>query len=387
MVSKKASVLILSLGFRPNIGGLETHLDDLCKYLAEAGHSVSVITYQPITTRARGLPLEIDGNVTVRRIGWFGHNLFFKLQSHPSLEFLYLFPGIFAHGFLFLLRNGQRIDVIHAQGLVCGVAGSILSKLFRKRSVVSTHSIYGFKGEGDSLMRRVARRVFSSHDRVLCLSERSQDELIGLGVDESRTGVFVYWVDQEVFRPLSKEKCRKQLGWGDQFVALFVGRLIVEKGVKALLDVARTLSEKRDMYFVFAGEGPLMSQVERSAETASNIGFVGPMRSRDLPVYYNAADVLIFPSLSGEGIPRVILESLSCGNPVIASDVGAVTEAVDQSVGIIIEPRASEIVRTVKLLHGDRERLARLRDNCRGYAEAHFGADNARQIERSYHDG
>lgn len=372
---------MLSLGFRPNIGGLETHLDDLCEYLTQNNHFVNVITYQPITTKARDLPLEEGENLRIRRIRWFGHRLFFKLQDHPAVEFFYLFPGIFIYSFFFLLRNRHKIDVVHAQGLVCGVIGAILARLFGKRAVASTHSIYRPKS---FLIKWVLRKTFSSFDAVLCLSEQSRKELEELGVERSKLGVFTYWVDQNLFKPEPADHLRADWGWQGKFVALFVGRLLAEKGVELLLAVALA-SENRHIYFVFAGDGPLSQKVREVSKRQENVIFLGPLASKDLVPYYNAADVLVVPSLSEEGFGRVILEALSCGTPVIVSNRGGIPEAVSDSVGVLVEPEVKALSNALVEVNRDADRLAKLKENCRAYAVKRFSQGNAQVIERSYY--
>jgi len=83
-------VLILSPFFRPNIGVVETHLDDLCEYLRKNGHKAFVITYQPLIAKNRGQKLEKRENLEIRRIRWFGYNFFHMLEPYPLPEFIYL---------------------------------------------------------------------------------------------------------------------------------------------------------------------------------------------------------------------------------------------------------------------------------------------------------
>ncbi|MBS7649373.1 glycosyltransferase, partial [Candidatus Bathyarchaeota archaeon] len=134
-VVMKETVLILTDAFPPNIGGVESHLYDLCKYLAESDHRVFVVTYQPITTKAKGLKVERRKNLEIHRMQWFGYNLYPKLESYPILLFLYEFPGLFVSSLFFLLKRRKEVDVIHAQGLITGYITKILVKIFKKRCV------------------------------------------------------------------------------------------------------------------------------------------------------------------------------------------------------------------------------------------------------------
>jgi len=123
-------ILQLSTHFSPNIGGVETHLDDLVNALTKRGHDVSVLTYRPLTTKARWKIREGKKGVQILRIPWIP-GLFYKLVDKPFLEFLYILPGLFiATPFLILIN---KPEVIHAHGLVAGFTGVFWAKTFGKR--------------------------------------------------------------------------------------------------------------------------------------------------------------------------------------------------------------------------------------------------------------
>ena len=94
MVDKKPGILILSPFFSPNIGGPESHLDDLVSALDKGEYKVFVQTYSPITTRnVVWEPREKKGDsIEITRYRWVGKNLFHKLENYPFLDFLYLTP-------------------------------------------------------------------------------------------------------------------------------------------------------------------------------------------------------------------------------------------------------------------------------------------------------
>ncbi len=375
---------MISPFFSPNIGGVETHLDDLCAYLQKRGHRVFVITYQPLTTRVRAPRFESRQNLAVRRIDWLGYDLFHRLEPYPLLEFIYLTPMLLMYSLLFLFRYRNDVDVIHAHGLNAAFVTNMLAGLFRKRAVVSIHAIYNLSER--PMLARLMKISLFSFDTILTLANRSKMELLKIGLDDNRLKVFTYWVDQAVFKPVSVVECRRKLALNGKFVVFFVGRLLEIKGVKVLIEVASRLADSTNIFFVFIGDGPLANEVKAASDRVGNILYVGKVDNKELPPYYNAADVVILPSIYEEGFGRVILESLSCGIPVIASNRGGVPEALDQSVGILVEPKIDEIQRTIESLYEHPEKLANLRRNCREYAEKRFSENNAKAIENAYGD-
>lgn len=102
----------------------------------------------------------------------------------------------------------------------------------------------------------------------------------------------------------------------------FVGRLSEEKGPQYMLAIARQLPQYR---FHIYGDGPLAAQLQRQAP--SNVSFHGVQS--DMGAIWPEVGLLIMPSLF-EGLPMAALEAMSHGIPVVASDVGALPELIDE---------------------------------------------------------
>lgn len=364
-------ILQLSAHFSPNIGGVETHLDDLCKSLIKHGFQVTVLTYRPLQTKANWKIVEEKENIQIIRLPWIP-NLFYRLVKSPILEFIYLAPGIFI--FLPLILGLIRIDVIHAHGLIAGFVGIFWGKIFHKRVVISLHSIYHFPKRG--FYRNFAYWIFNNANCNLGLSEQSVKEIKSLGVSPKKVAKFTYWID------LKKFKIRRNLGWNDRFVVLFVGRLVEEKGIKVLLESVKFWDKNIDL--VIIGAGPLENEIKYVSQRLKNVKCIGPIDQNRLPLYYSGSDILIVPSTSEEGFGRVILESLACGTPVIGANRGAISETMDQSVGKLINVSPGSIKQTVEYLYENRSKLKKLASNCRKYAERRFSEENVQSIITTY---
>jgi hypothetical protein len=87
-------VLILTPFFSPNIGGVETHLDDLVDILKDKNFKSYVLTYQPLMMDIKAPSVETKGNTEIHRIEWF-RKLFYLVEPYPALDFLYLTPRLF----------------------------------------------------------------------------------------------------------------------------------------------------------------------------------------------------------------------------------------------------------------------------------------------------
>ena len=383
-MSKKNGILILTPFYEPNIGGVETHLKDLTDYLrSDGGYEIFVLTYQPLTTKAKAPVFQNNGCLRIIRIPWPGYNLFHKLEAYPILEFLYLTPVLFFSSFIFLLVYGRSIPVIHAQGFNAAFIGRLLAPLFSKRLVVSIHAIYNL--DPAAMLSRLMRWTLIGSAKILTLSLASKKELIRIGLRDSRVGVYTYWVDQRHFLPVSQSDARSRLDWPEGFSVLFVGRLIEKKGADILIQAAEGMG--KGIVFSFIGDGPFETTLKEVSLKSDNLRYLGKVNNKDLPLYYSAADIVCVPSKYEEGFGRVILEALSCGIPVVASKRGGIPEAVDERVGLLVEPDVRSFKDAILELFQDRKKLNALKDNCRPYALKRFGLANARIITDSYIPG
>ena len=382
MNKNKKGVLILTPFFSPNIGGVETHLDDLVMALAEKGYQVFVQTYSPITTKNTSWKSrESYGNwVHIKRYRWFGGNLFNKLENYPILDFLYLTPYLFIRSLFFMIFNARSINVIHAQGLNAGIIGIALKVIFRKRLLISLHSIYS-NIDRNKFNCRMTRLILNSADMVLGMSKAVNNQFVHLGIKENQIKEYRYWVDIERFKPMSLKEARHQIGIDDCFTVIFVGRLITIKGIKLLVDVARDLKQ---IQFLFIGTGPLGSFLKNASLKNSNILFRGQIENPELPVYYNSADLFCIPSQYEEGLGRVAMESVSCGIPVVGSNLGGISEAVNNTVSILVKPTHDNLKRVILMLYKDNDQLQSLKSNCREYAVMNYSKKSLDLITKHY---
>lgn len=384
MKAKPLRIMMITPFFSPNIGGVETHLDDLCKYLVSRGYTVSVITYQPLISKRKVASFEVNGKVTIRRISWIGYGLFNKFEPYPLFEVIYLFPALFLRSLFFAFSNKKDVDVIVAHGLVASLVGKFIKPVLRKPMLATIHTIYYL--DTRPIVGKVFGWILRSYDKVLFVSNRIKEEFVNFGIDNDKTVVFTYWADSLRFKPLDKKEAKKMLGWDDKFVVLFVGRLIKEKGVDILVKAAR-ITDKHVFYaFVTSGSYEEFKTMVGSS-VPSNVIYVGPVEYSKLHFYYNAADIFVLPSQGREGFSRAVLEAALCGTPVVASNVGCLSEVVNSNMGKLVDPPTSECFRKIiEYYWVHRDELERLSVLCAKYAHEHFTENNAIIVEESYLD-
>jgi glycosyltransferase involved in cell wall biosynthesis len=123
------------------------------------------------------------------------------------------------------------------------------------------------------------------------------------------------------------------------------------------------LADLPDLRLVLVGDGPLRQALGRLSQDlgiSDRVVFAGKRDHAEVALWMNAADVFCLPSLR-EGHPNVVMEALACGTPVVASDVGAVSEILSSETGLLVPPanaqRLAEALRHAFRTPWNRERI------------------------------
>ena len=382
-MSSKKEVLLLSPFFRPNVGGVETHLSDLVEYSSKNGIFMHVLTYQPLTKKEKGEKLEKGKNYKIRRLNWFGYNLFYKLENYPFLEFLYLFPGLFFYSFFYLLFN-RNIRVVYGNGMVANFMAAILSKIFNKKAVTSIHTYYRLSEKNSTYNKisGISKWIFNNSDVIFVLMKSAKQDLIDIGVESSKIFVINYWTDTKTFSSMNKKNIRKEYGINGDFVALFVARFVDIKGVDLIAEVAKNAPE--DMTFVFVGDGPKKSVVEKVSKK-KNVYYLGFRALEEMPKIFNIGNFLLWGSIDEDFVGITTRNALSCGLPIISSKEAIffdVKKETDENVfpkGIfhIVEPNSSKIIKLLNKLKKDKSSLQSYGKKARKYCLDRYGTKNA----------
>jgi len=369
---------LVSISFSPNLGGAETHLNDLCKYLTKK-FFVYVLTYQPIEGKIKGQAFEKKGNLEIRRFNLVSQGWFDKLEPFPILNFFYLFPSLFFGTLFFMVKHHSKIDAIHAHGFISALITRLVTLIYPKTTTMSTHAIYEFKKRG--LMGKIARWISSGFDTVMPLALESKKDLIEAGVSEGKIKAYKQWVDQDLFKPRPKDTSRKRLRLKGKFIVLFVGRFIAKKGMAVLVEVARRMP---CVDFILIGDGPEYQNIEKMSVFLKNVYLPGKKNQKLIALYYNSADLVVIPSQYEEGFARVVLEGLSSGRPIIAANKGCLPEMISQDVGVLVDPTPENIGDNIKYFLENPQKLEQMTKRTRAYAKKYFSEKNARVIAETY---
>lgn len=380
-MSKEIKHILLITPFAPpNIGGAETHLEDYYEYLRRHGFTVTVLTYQPLTSRLRGESKETRQNLTIYRYQWIGYNWFpFFEKLPPIINFLYLTPYLLIRSIFYMLGHKEDVDIIHVFGLNSAFIARILKIIFRKKVLVSMEALYNFNRK--TFFGKVCFWVLKAFNRVLVGSIDSKKEILNLGVSESKITIYTHWIDNSYFKPVNKLESKKKLGWEDRFTALYLGRLIPQKGIGVFIKTA--VITNKNIIFKVIGDGPEIKSVENMQQAFPNFSYLGKISNDKIAPYYCAADVLVYPALYKEDLSLVLLESMACGTPVISTNFGSGVYHLNKKVAFVIRPEPKEIKEKIEFLANNPKIHQQMSRN--GVLFAHkFGPQLAKIITNVY---
>jgi glycosyltransferase involved in cell wall biosynthesis len=198
----------------------------------------------------------------------------------------------------------------------------------------------------DAVSRALTRPVVNAAQRLLVVSEDlGRVAAENYGADPARIRTIPNGCDASLFHPADRAASRTRLDIAaDAEVVTYVGRLVVEKGLRELLDACRTLSAARPrLRLVLVGEGPMREEIATrlAADPSLQVTLAGAQPPAEVARWMAASDLVTLPSYS-EGHPNVLVEALACGRPVVATPVGGIPEVVDAESGILVPARDAQ---------------------------------------------
>ncbi len=310
-----------------DIGGTQRQIVELARGLQNRGHRVTVVTFydggalRPLLDSAKvpSISLGKSGRWDLLRFLW----RFRRVVRHVRPEVVYSFlavPNLMAL-IAPLFGRGTRVAWgIRASKLDLSRYGGLLAWSYRIER--------RFAGFADVI---IANSVAGATDARAAFHPAARLDVVPNGIDTIR------------FRPDPEAGAGQRAAWDvtpqERLVGL-VGRLDPMKGISVFLAAAAQLKADPLLVFAVIGDGPAENGATLRRE-AERLGLADRMLWRppgpEVTALYNALDVLVSPSLFGEGFSNVIAEAMACGTPVVATTVGDAATIVG-SCGTVVEP-------------------------------------------------
>jgi teichuronic acid biosynthesis glycosyltransferase TuaC len=224
-----------------------------------------------------------------------------------------------------------------------GFAAIQLGRLFKKPVVVSARGSDVNLYRTFPLIRKLLQHVLRKAASVIAVSHALKQAVVQLGIPEEKISTLPNGVDTGKFYPMSKDQARRRLGLQCSTMILSVGNLTPNKGFDLLIKALPVVVEKLDeenVQLVIIGDGPFRSELGTIISRLTldgRVHLVGAVPHDKLHLWYSAADVFCLAS-EREGWPNVVLESLACGTPVVATPAGGIPEILNsEMLGLLTE--------------------------------------------------
>jgi glycosyltransferase involved in cell wall biosynthesis len=302
-------------------GGNETYSRELVKALASESTGKKFFLYY--TSPGAPLNFRVNGNFTLKRLS----------PAYPLLRIPVVFP--------WRIRKDE-LDVLHAQYtsppfVTCKVIVTI-------HDIAYEHFPQFFPLHQRAWLKSLIRISARKADHIITASEYSKRDIVRTyGIAEEKVTV-TYYASSDEFFPTDKEFAKgilaRKYGIEGNFI-LYLGRLQGRKNlVRLVAAYARFRKSGCQHKLVLAGKQDSLSQAVRSQiqllKLENEVLLPGYVPRNDMPAFYNAADVFVYPSLyEGFGLP--VVEAMACGIPVITSRSSSLEE-IAGSAALLVDP-------------------------------------------------
>jgi glycosyltransferase involved in cell wall biosynthesis len=241
-----------------------------------------------------------------------------------------------------IIDEGYDFDAIDAHYFYPdGVAAVMLGKYFNKPVVITARGTDINLIPQYALPRKQLMWAADNAAGMITVCNALRDEMVGLGMPGERIVPLRNGVDLQRFQPTDRQAARTKLGI-DGFTIISVGLLDPRKAHDLTIGALPLMPDAK---LLIAGTGPERKNLEAQAErlgVSGRVTFLGAVAQTDLKDYYNAADAMVLAS-SREGWANVLLESMACGTPVVASNVWGTPEVVAApEAGVLMKERTSQ---------------------------------------------
>jgi glycosyltransferase involved in cell wall biosynthesis len=312
----------------PKSGGIGYYVYNLSRKLVQRGHEVTVI--------ARGSTHRYTYKM-VDGIKVFNASFFPVYPFHVWIH----------HAFVRALFKSlePKLDLVHLHSPIVPPVETSLPIITTAHTLMKVdsgyHEIYDFPSFAERLQSRIfypptETRLFRISGLVTAVSKSVADELRQYGLDPNKVPVVGNGVDENTFSPPQNRANTEKY-------VLYTGVLRARKGLFDLLECARYVCQAdQNVRFIVVGRGPLfgrLSEAVRKKGMDKKVILLGFVKRERLVDLYKTATVHVIPS-HYEGLPTVLLEAMSCGLPVVATNVSGNREVITNGVnGFLVPPK------------------------------------------------
>ncbi|MGC9357943.1 MAG: glycosyltransferase [Anaerolineae bacterium] len=272
--------------------------------------------------------------------------------------------------------RAQTYDILHLHLSFSTLLGGFLGRLSGASRIVVT--IHALRNQSLPWVFPMWGVLSPLYTRFVAEVRRSVDELRESGIPQEKIALIILGTDKARMGELVPTEPLDSLPAGEGPVLLNIARLHPHKGQRYMIDaMPKIVSEFPAARLLLVGDGPQLSLLQRDVErlglqdSVLLLGF-----RRDLEALYAGCDLFVMPSVR-EGMGLVTIQALAMGKPVVATDVGAISEAVIPGrTGLLVSPRDPDALAKacIRLLR-DKDMSERFGKQGRAFVREHFALE------------
>ena len=318
-------------------GGIASYLNSLISIQMKTKDKFKIILLLPFSQKSE--------SVEISDIDYF----YYKDSSNRIIN-----------SFMIAFRTIQLIskyspNIIHIHSFFAGLILRPALIFYKKIKIIYCPHGWSFDRKSSFLSQQISVMIefLLSHinQKIICISDHEKAIAIKNKIVKKNLITIKNAIDIEAFQ---KQATKSDIWPKQKLKLLFIGRFDHQKGLDIFINSLKNLQDEAHAVLIGSGvlgdEGDLKKEIMKS----KNITLVGWKNQKELIEYYSNADLIVIPS-RWEGFGLVAIEAMSCGLPVVASDVGGLSEIVLENVTgkLFKSESSSELLKILKTLSTD----------------------------------
>lgn len=368
------NILLISYFFSAGIEGTATVFINIAELLAKNGHKVFVVT-----NNFEGIDYPKHENIKIVFISSPRKLKKIRITTiKDTIQFIFSTVKIGIS-----VSKNEKINLIHSNGGIAGLAGSIISMLASKNHILTIHNIYPkefwkewAKQPGNSIFKAFLGKtqeqivLKSKYSVIHTVSELVKENLEKLGVKKPIVVI-----------PNSIKITEPYLTKTNSFQFVLIGRLVFYKNVQVVLKALKIVKEKfPQISLIIVGEGPYRKTLEElvnKLDLQDNVNFMGTITDEfEKNKIIASSQALVFPSYY-ESFGLVILEAFAQKKPVVASNMKPFSEIVkDKLTGFLVSTHnENEWSKVIEYMIKNPQKLSEMGEAGRKFLEEQYNTD------------
>ncbi len=398
-------ILYFTQYFPPEVGATQTRAWEMCRFLIDEGHYVTVVTEVP--NHPSGIiPPDYQDRLSERKWESGIDVLRLWVAASPEKTFrsrMQFYLSYMAMASVAGVAIRGKYDLVFATSppLFVGAAG-LASALKRRIPFVfevrdlwpeSAVALGELKSRrAIAAAERLEKALYGRAARIVAVTEGIRKSLVERKISSEKVALIPNGAntDRFTYQREAARTLRAELGLEGKFIALYAGIHGVAQGLETVLYAAKLLSEKTDIYFLLVGEGPRKQALQEMSMSLGlgNVRFLSEVPTERMPAFLSAAGCSLVPlrdePLFRGALPSKLFEAWACSCPVVLSVAGEAALVLSRADGGIATAPEDPIgmAEAISYMYHNKEKAEMMGGRGRAYVETYYSRrSQARMLE------